>query len=359
MRIPSLRHRAYVGVLSLALSGVATGNVATAIVEPNEDMLTPEQIRELIAPAVKPVPKIEQPPASAAASTPDQPPANAAAPTSDAVPAAPAGEQLNWQQWGEAEASALSVVQAPVPNWGLLPDPLPEEYAILPPLADDNAETLARWQSFGVQGEVYRVKRLSVGRRQLGMASWYGPGFHGRKTASGDRFNMHALSAAHRTLPLPSYVRVTNTSNGMSVIVKVNDRGPYHSNRIIDLSYAAANVLGIQGTGHVALEPVDGEEKVGKDRPGVPLGSDPAYLVALGSFSSSDTAQLLQARLMKRLPPGIPVKLNTTPAPIVRHRVEVGPLASPAEVQVLIRSIRASRMGFAEEPLRIRPGSPY
>jgi len=291
------------------------------------DALTPEQISELIATPSKPV----------------LPPENTSG-------------QLNWQQWGEAEASALSVVDAPVPNWGLLPDAPPDEYATL---ADDDAEAMANWQRFGVKGEIYRVKRLSVGRRQLGQASWYGPGFQGRKTASGERFNMHALTAAHRTLPLPSYVRVTNTSNGMSVIVKVNDRGPFHSDRIIDLSYAAANVLGIKGTGHVALEPVDGDEKVGKDRPGIALGSDPAYQVLLGNFANTHAAQLLQAKLMKRLPPGIPVKLHVTPAPVVTHRVEVGPLASPVEVQVLIRSIRAVRMGFAEEPLRIRPGKAY
>lgn len=302
----------------------AAGSRAEALAA---DALTPAQISELIA-------------------TPSRP----------GLPAANTSGQLNWQQWGEAEASALSVVDAPVPNWGLLPDALPDEYATL---SDDNAEAIANWQRFGVKGETYRIKRLSVGRRQLGQASWYGPGFQGRKTASGERFNMHALTAAHRTLPLPSYVRVTNTSNGMSVIVKINDRGPFHSNRIIDLSYAAANVLGIKGTGHVALEPVDGDEKVGKDRPGIELGSDPAYQVVLGNFASTDAAQLLQARLMKRLPPGIPVKLNVTPAPVVTHRVEVGPLASPAEVQVLIRSIRATRMGFAEEPLRIRPGKPY
>lgn len=291
------------------------------------DILTPAQISELIAaPATSPVPD---------------------------------NSQLNWQQWGEAEASAKAVVDAPVPNWGLLPDALPENYSTLQALADDDVQALANWRPFGVQGEVYRVKRLTVGRRQTGEASWYGPGFHGRKTASGETFNMHALSAAHRTLPLPSYLRVTNTRNGMSVIVKVNDRGPYHGNRIIDLSYAAARVLGITGTGHVALEPVDGEEKIGKNRAGVALGSDPAYQVVLGNFANTHAAQLLQARLMKRLPPGIPVKLSTTSAPIVRHRVEVGPLASSVEVQILIRSIRAVRMGFPEEPLQIRPGTSY
>lgn len=267
--------------------------------------------------------------------------------------------QLNWQQWGEAEASAQSVVDAPVPDWGLLPDAPPDDNTLSATLAERDGNRLTSGPAFGVQGEVYRVKRLSLGRRQEGEASWYGPGFNGRKTASGDTFNMHVLSAAHRTLPLPSYVRVTNLANGKTVIVKVNDRGPYHSNRIIDLSYAAARMLDMQGTSRVALEPVAGEEKVGKDRAGVSLGSDTAYQVMLGNYTDTNAAQLLQARLMKRLPPGIPVTLRTTLSPVVAHRVEVGPLASPTEVQVLIRSILASRMGFADEPLRIKPGKAY
>lgn len=261
----------------------------------------------------------------------------------------------NWQQWGDAEASAQAVVDAPVPNWGILPDALPEDYASVSALSDSDAQTLLNWQGLGVTGEVYRVKRLTLGRRQEGGASWYGPGFNGRKTASGEIFNMHALTAAHRTLPLPSYVRVTNLGNSRSVIVKVNDRGPFHSQRIIDLSYAAARILGMQGVGRVALEPVDGHEKTGKDRAGVALDSDTAYQVVLGNYTSTHAAQLLQARLMRRLPPDIPVNLKMTLPPIVVHRVEVGPLASSFEAQVLIRNIRASRMGFAEEPLRISP----
>ena len=91
-----------------------------------------------------------------------------------------------------------------------------------------------------------------------GLASWYGKRFHGRKTASGERFDMHALTAAHRTLPLGSKVRVTNTANGKSVVVKINDRGPFHDpkRRIIDLSYAAASKLNIvaQGTAPVRVE---------------------------------------------------------------------------------------------------------
>ena len=105
----------------------------------------------------------------------------------------------------------------------------------------------------------YRVEELPttsvpVGWRQRGYASWYGPKFHGRRTASGEVFNMYSLTAAHRTLPLGTYVRVTNLKNGRSVVVKINDRGPFVRGRIIDLSYAAARRLGMVRDGVVPVE---------------------------------------------------------------------------------------------------------
>ncbi|MHA3891467.1 septal ring lytic transglycosylase RlpA family protein [Acinetobacter sp. GXMZU3951] len=95
---------------------------------------------------------------------------------------------------------------------------------------------------------------------QTGVASWYGRQFHGRKTANGETFDMNALTAAHRSLPLNCYIRVTNKNNGKSVIVKVNDRGPFHGNRVLDLSYGAAKQLGITnaGTAKVSIERVAG-----------------------------------------------------------------------------------------------------
>ncbi|AUX89059.1 MULTISPECIES: septal ring lytic transglycosylase RlpA family protein [Acinetobacter] len=95
---------------------------------------------------------------------------------------------------------------------------------------------------------------------QTGTASWYGRQFHGRKTASGETFDMNAMTAAHRSLPLNCFIRVTNKNNGKSVVVKVNDRGPFHGNRVLDLSYGAAKQLGITnaGTAHVNIERVDG-----------------------------------------------------------------------------------------------------
>ena len=100
-----------------------------------------------------------------------------------------------------------------------------------------------------VLGKRYRVLSDSRGFYQRGNASWYGTKFHGKRTANGEIYNMYAMTAAHKTLPIPSYVRVTNVANNRSVIVRVNDRGPFHGNRIIDLSYTAAKKLGYADTG--------------------------------------------------------------------------------------------------------------
>ncbi len=106
-----------------------------------------------------------------------------------------------------------------------------------------------------IAGQTY-VPREDPDYSAIGMASWYGPNFHGRLTANGEVFDMNALSAAHPTLPLPSYVRVTNLRNGSSLVVRVNDRGPFHDGRIIDLSARAAELLGVTATG-VAQVQVD------------------------------------------------------------------------------------------------------
>jgi len=113
-------------------------------------------------------------------------------------------------------------------------------------------EPLSRYgnpPSYKVMGKTYNVMKSSNGFVQDGIASWYGTKFHGRKTSSGEPYNMYAMTAAHKTLPLPTYVEVTHKGNGRKIIVKVNDRGPFHEGRIIDLSYAAARKLGVSGTG--------------------------------------------------------------------------------------------------------------
>ncbi len=104
-----------------------------------------------------------------------------------------------------------------------------------------------------------RLAKTVAGWQQKGVASWYGPGFHGRKTASGERFNTHELTAAHLTLPFGTKLLVRNERNGKEVVVRVNDRGPYAKSRIIDLSQAAARALGIDGLGRVMIERLEGE----------------------------------------------------------------------------------------------------
>ncbi|NLC21592.1 MAG: septal ring lytic transglycosylase RlpA family protein, partial [Halomonadaceae bacterium] len=112
---------------------------------------------------------------------------------------------------------------------------------------------------YEVWGKSYRVLPEARGYAQQGNASWYGEKFHGYATSNGEIYDMYKMTAAHRSLPLPSYVRVTSLDNGQSVIVRVNDRGPFHSDREIDLSYAAAARLDIleRGTGRVKVEAID------------------------------------------------------------------------------------------------------
>jgi len=112
------------------------------------------------------------------------------------------------------------------------------------------------------------VPKENTHYRAEGLASWYGPDFHGKRTANGEMFDMHSMSAAHPTLPLPSYVRVTNLGNGRSIILRANDRGPYHPNRIIDVSVKAADMLGFSKHGvarvrveYVGLAPLEGSDE--------------------------------------------------------------------------------------------------
>jgi rare lipoprotein A len=117
-----------------------------------------------------------------------------------------------------------------------------------------SAEASGRHHSAHVS-KAHTAKHLSKTHHQS-TASWYGADFHGKKTANGERFNMYAMTAAHKTLPLSSYAEVTNLKNHRSVIVRINDRGPYHGKRALDLSYAAAKELGIKGLGSVQITPL-------------------------------------------------------------------------------------------------------
>src|SRR5574343_848828 len=127
------------------------------------------------------------------------------------------------------------------------PDDLPNAIPVDEPLL-----TSAN-RPYTVMGQTYIPESNQSAYRARGKASWYGKKFHGKRTASGEAYDMYEMTAAHPTLPIPSYARVTNTSNGRSVVVRINDRGPFHSTRLIDLSYAAAYKLGYAGMGNAEV----------------------------------------------------------------------------------------------------------
>lgn len=146
-------------------------------------------------------------------------------------------------------------------------------------------------------GKWYKPLESSAGFTQEGMASWYGDPFHGRKTASGEVYNMYDMTAAHKTLPLGTMVRVTNRQNGKSVDVRINDRGPFVRGRIIDLSYAAARKLGILGPGTAPVRIVALGRTPGDRSSGIEEG---VLTVQVGAFASRQNADNLRAGLSKK-----------------------------------------------------------
>jgi len=145
---------------------------------------------------------------------------------------------------------------------------------------------------YTVYGKTYRPLKLAHGFVQEGVASWYGPKFHGRRTASGEIYNMYELTAAHKILPMHTKVKVTNLENGRSLIVRINDRGPFVKNRIIDLSYAAAKRLGVVGPGTARVR----VESLGSWSPEIPG----IFYVQVGSFAIYENAIALQRKMRQK-----------------------------------------------------------
>jgi rare lipoprotein A len=151
---------------------------------------------------------------------------------------------------------------------------------------------------YEVLGRTYRVLPSSRNYRERGVASWYGKKFHGRLTSNREPYDMFAMTAAHKTLPLPTYVRVRNLSNNRSIIVRVNDRGPFAHNRLIDLSYGAALKLDIvkTGTSLVEVTAIDFDAHTDTQDFSAP-DRDGSVYVQIGAFGSRDNAGRLQSRL--------------------------------------------------------------
>lgn len=157
--------------------------------------------------------------------------------------------------------------------------------------------------SYTVRGKRYEPMRSAVGFTEEGIASWYGPNFDGKPTSCMERYDMYAMTAAHKTLPLPSYVEVTNKDNGRSVVVRVNDRGPFHQGRIIDLSYTAAWKLDLikKGTAPVSIRVITpGKRLPPTTTESTPSPSQNSY-IQLGLFSSRENASALKQRLADQI----------------------------------------------------------
>ena len=227
-------------------------------------------------------------------------------------------------------------------------------------------------ESYVVLGKRYRTLKSSKGYKQRGVASWYGTKFHGNRTSSGEIYNMFAMTAAHKHLPLPTYVEVVNLDNKRRTVVKVNDRGPFHDNRIIDLSYAAAVKLGVDtaGTANVEIRAIEprrysrpaptrvtkkhqapardaqpqapartAQPQAPAAAPTAPIAATPAVSTfdsamyfQIGAFSTRESAENLRQRVVKQIP--TPVHINPTQAPdATLYRVRVGPLQSDSEAE--------------------------
>ena len=209
--------------------------------------------------------------------------------------------------------------------------------------------------SYVVHGRRYYVMDNPEGFVQRGVASWYGTKFHGRRTSSGEIYNMHEMTAAHKTLPIPVYVHVRNLDNGRTAVVRVNDRGPFIDGRIIDLSYAAATRLGIDGPGtaNVEISVIEhGQTQPIRVARAVPLktpeSQDQPLYIQMGSFSSIDNADSLVRNLLDANESAAQVSSLQTDDGLF-YRVRVGPLFGIDEANAILARLRDK--GF--ETLRI------
>lgn len=243
-------------------------------------------------------------------------------------------------------ATGPSITSAPSPD---IPPPgqppvdiseIPEPTPHPEPLSENGNPV-----SYVVNGKRYHVLLSATEYTQTGIASWYGKKFNGQTTASGEIYNMYELTAAHKTLPLPSYVRVTNLENGRQVIVRVNDRGPFHPNRIIDLSYAAAVQLGMidEGTARVRIKALT---LAGQN---VSESANPALYLQAGAFANPANAHDQAAKLESM---GIAqVFVTQAGQSSSLYHVRIGPFEDPEALANIRKTL--SRAGMASLTLRI------
>jgi rare lipoprotein A len=274
-------------------------------------------------------------------------------PASPVLPAAGSGRGAYYQDDGPGEHPPANLLE--VPDAVVKAEPL-SKYANRP---------------YVVFGKTYTPLREGATFAQRGMASWYGKKFHGQRTSSGELYDMYKMTAAHPTLPIPSYARITSRSSGQQVIVRINDRGPFHASRIVDVSYTAALKLGLLGKGShdVDLERLLPGEPIGRrntpaeDAPAAPAASQVAalmlqegdaraaatdgYYLQLGAFIRADKAAEVRDRVLGS---GAVEMVEVVRAGLL-HRLYGGPFGSRDEALTAARSLPAA---LAIKPIVVR-----
>ena len=267
---------------------------------------------------------------AACAASPPRPARPAAAPAPELAPVVPPAAAV------PAPALPPGAVPPPPADLASIPDAVPRV---------EPRSALGNPPFYDVMGKRYFVLANAEGYKERGVASWYGPTFHEKNASNGDAYDMYAMTAAHKTLPLPSYVRVTNLANGRSVVLRVNDRGPFVGNRIIDLSYTAAWKLDMlkQGTAFVEVEALTPgtlsttAAAVAPPAP-APLASAATLYIQAGAFGVEDNARRLADRLRAA---GIPtVALREPVAPGRLWRVRIGPVADVAAYDRILSQLQ-------------------
>ena len=228
---------------------------------------------------------------------------------------------------------------APEIDFGSIPDAVPKTE---PRSAKGNPAF------YTVLGKRYFVMQSAAGYSERGVASWYGPGFHAKSTSNGERYDMYAMTAAHKTLPLPSYVQVTNLQNGRTVTLRVNDRGPFKDGRIIDLSYTAAAKLGIlrSGTAFVEVRAVSASESP-QEKPVAPVS---ALYVQAGAFTTQANAAKLVSDLRAQGVGNADVRSDHVNGRTL-YRVRVGPVPSVPDFDRALA--RLKKLGIADAHLAV------
>ena len=238
-----------------------------------------------------------------------------------------------------------------------LPDPRHEKARIdpgTPPKVMPPATTPGNPPFYEVMGERYHVLPDSQGYSEQGLASWYGREFHGRRTSNGEIYDMYAMTAAHKTLPLPTRARVTNLATGRSIVVRINDRGPFKKGRLIDLSYAAARELGFlnAGTAMVGVETLD--EPAGAVA-AAPVARPPQLMyVQVGAFARQQNADDLKRQLETHGLDNVVIRYDARTQPAL-YRVRVGPVRDATEYDDVVD--RVARLDVSTPRLVVEPAT--